>query len=185
MSPDDSAAFEAIFHETSPRVFAYAARHAGFSDADDVVAETYAVAWRRFSAIPADPLPWLLVTARNVVRNQSRSQRRSEANWTAVVRDLWHATTAVSPDTVVEARETAIEALRSCTDQEREALLLVAWDGLTPTEAAAVAGCSPRAFAVRLSRARSRLRNELDGSTDRPNAMPHTLRLANPVKEQS
>lgn len=47
------------------------------------------------------------------------------------MRDLWHATTAVSPDTVVEARETAIEALRSCTDQEREALLLVAWDGLT------------------------------------------------------
>jgi DNA-directed RNA polymerase specialized sigma24 family protein len=48
-------------------------------------------------------------------------------------------------------------ALRELTGREREALMLVAWDGLTPAEAAVAAGCSATAFRVRLHRARRRV----------------------------
>ena len=40
---------------------------------------------------------------------------------------------------------------------QREALLLIAWEGLSVSEAAVVVGCSRGAFAVRLHRARRRL----------------------------
>jgi RNA polymerase sigma-70 factor (ECF subfamily) len=50
-----------------------------------------------------------------------------------------------------------LTALAELTALERESLLLVAWDGLTTRDAARVAGCSVRAFEVRLSRARARL----------------------------
>jgi RNA polymerase sigma factor (sigma-70 family) len=53
-------------------------------------------------------------------------------------------------------------ALRSLSAQDREALLLVAWEDLTPTAAAASLGISASAFRVRLHRARRRLVYELE-----------------------
>jgi len=50
-------------------------------------------------------------------------------------------------------------------DEEREALLLVGWDGLDHTRAAVVAGCSRSAFTKRLSRARHRLTELMEPST--------------------
>lgn len=44
---------------------------------------------------------------------------------------------------------------------DREVLALIAWDDLSPDEAAEVLGCSRAAFAVKLHRARSRLRVQL------------------------
>ena len=45
---------------------------------------------------------------------------------------------------------------------EREALMLVHWDDLTPAEAAVVAGCTAVAMRSRLHRARRRLLSALD-----------------------
>jgi DNA-directed RNA polymerase specialized sigma24 family protein len=44
-----------------------------------------------------------------------------------------------------------------CQSEKREAILLIAWEGLEPTAAARVVGCSAAAFRVRLHRARRRL----------------------------
>ncbi len=52
-------------------------------------------------------------------------------------------------------REEALAAFAQLSEIEREALLLTAWDGLAPASAAKAAGCSTRAFTVRLSRARA------------------------------
>jgi RNA polymerase sigma-70 factor (ECF subfamily) len=49
------------------------------------------------------------------------------------------------------------EALRALRPRDREVLLLTAWDGLNASEAAAVLGCSPTAYRIRLHRARRRL----------------------------
>ncbi|MCG2801787.1 MAG: hypothetical protein L6311_06800, partial [Cellulomonas sp.] len=64
------------------------------------------------------------------------------------------------------------------SDTEREALLLAAWDGLTPQQAAQVAGCSVAAFTKRLSRARARLvEAQENDSTEVADAAPvHELR---------
>ncbi len=62
-----------------------------------------------------------------------------------------------------------IDALRMLTEREREALLLVAWDGLSPRDAAIAAGCSSAAFRVRLHRARGRVSTQLGIDQDTPN----------------
>jgi RNA polymerase sigma-70 factor (ECF subfamily) len=52
---------------------------------------------------------------------------------------------------------------------------LVVWDGLSPRDAAVVAGCSGSAFRVRLHRARGRVSAQLGIDRDTPNI---TERLA-------
>ncbi|MEI5101965.1 sigma factor-like helix-turn-helix DNA-binding protein [Streptomyces sp. PmtG] len=49
-----------------------------------------------------------------------------------------------------------------CPRRDQETLLLVGWDGLDVAAAAVVVGCTRRTFAVRLHRARRRLRQALD-----------------------
>jgi RNA polymerase sigma-70 factor (ECF subfamily) len=171
---EDVARLESAFREHASRVFAYARRHTTADAADDVVSETFLVAWRRRAELPEEPLPWLLVVARNLVANHRRSGARADRLWLAAVREQWHLHAGAPADEAVVERERYLEALQSCTRPEREALLLVAWDGLTVTQAAAVAGCSPRAFTVRLSRARARMRARIDADATPPAASRST-----------
>lgn len=159
---------EDLFREHAPRVHAYASRHVGPDQADDVVSEVFLVAWRRRDDIPRAALPWLLVVARHTIANQRRTGRRADQLWMAVVREQWHSPEHLDPAEAVLERDLQLRALASCTRPEREALLLVAWDGLTPAQGAAVVGCSTRAFTVRLSRGRARMRSALATSSDNP-----------------
>jgi len=68
---DDERRFTAIYDDCRQRVWAYAAARAGRQIADEVVSETFAVAWRRLRDVPDPPLPWLLGVARNVLRERS------------------------------------------------------------------------------------------------------------------
>jgi RNA polymerase sigma-70 factor (ECF subfamily) len=61
-----------------------------------------------------------------------------------------------------------LEGLAALSEPDREALILVAWDGLDNHEAATVAGCSAATFAVRVHRARRRLQRKLRQSHDPP-----------------
>jgi RNA polymerase sigma-70 factor (ECF subfamily) len=74
----DRDRLEAIFREHYEAVLAYARRRAPISVADDVAAETFAVAWRKADRIPREPLPWLLGIARRVLATQRRSSERRE-----------------------------------------------------------------------------------------------------------
>jgi RNA polymerase sigma-70 factor (ECF subfamily) len=58
-------------------------------------------------------------------------------------------------DGVVE-RAAALEALDRLRPDDRELLCLLAWDGLTPVEAATSLGISASTFSVRVHRARRR-----------------------------
>jgi RNA polymerase sigma-70 factor, ECF subfamily len=109
--------------------------------------------------VPADdPLPWLYGTARNVVYAEARSRRRSAPG---------EPSTAPAPE--VRSLDPELDrALRALRDPDREALLLVAWEDLTPTQAAAALGITPTAFRVRLYRARRRLRATLASSQPAP-----------------
>lgn len=147
--------FEDLFRATAPAVRSYLRRHVEPDAVDDAVAETFTVAWRRLDRVPERPLPWLLVVAHNMARHHWRSRRRAEGLWFDAVRTHWHQP-AESPEEGVLRRDEALAALAQCSDLEREALLLTAWEGLAHAEAARVAGCSTRAFTVRLSRARAR-----------------------------
>jgi RNA polymerase sigma-70 factor (ECF subfamily) len=164
-SDGDAVRFTALWEEHADRVLAYARRHVPPEDAQEVVAETFLVAWRRLADVPGTALPWLLVVARNTISNHRRSGYRRALTDGAMARLDAAAASTVAAEVTAAARATALTHLAALTPTEREAVLLVAWDGLTPSQAAQVAGCSAASFHVRLFRARRRLQACEDDET--------------------
>ena len=162
----DAVRFNALWEAYAGRVLAYATRHVGPDDAQEVVAETFLVAWRRLADVPGHSLPWLLVVARNTVANHRRSGYRGAAVQSELARLERAAGPGTGADVTATERALALSRLAALTPKEREALLLVSWDGLEPTEAADVAGCTVAAFHVRLHRARRRLQSAVDPGVD-------------------
>src|SRR5438552_17931001 len=69
--------FDAYFSAHYADVLAYALRRLQErTAAEDVAAQTFAIAWRQRHTLPADPVPWLYGVARNVIRNEARAARR-------------------------------------------------------------------------------------------------------------
>lgn len=155
--------FTELYEESRARLLAYALRRTASSeDAADAVAETFGIAWRRFDEIPQgeSSVLWLYATARRVIANQTRRiQHRSQL--------LQQIANALSTELSVDASEQdgleAGVALARMTDEDRELLMLAAWEGLTSTQLACVLGCSSTAARIRLHRARSRLNAEMKG----------------------
>jgi RNA polymerase sigma-70 factor (ECF subfamily) len=161
---DRSARFRALFAEAYPPMRRWA-HHRGLAgaDADDVVAEVFTIAWRRFDDIPADAaIPWLYGVARNVLRNHRRSDARRGALQLVVppAVPVGPPLEPADPDAAMLRR-----ALDALGDDDREILRLVAWDGLDPSEAAIVLDCSAATARVRLFRARKRFALSLDAVT--------------------
>lgn len=150
--------FQQTFDECATRVLAYALRHTDPDSAQDVVADVFLIAWRRVEDLPEEPLAWLLVVARNTLSNRRRSAtRRVQLQLRLADVAGFGGAAYASAENLAVDRDTMLTALAELTDVEREAVLLVAWDGLTPSDAAKVAGCSRNAFDARLHRARRRL----------------------------
>jgi RNA polymerase sigma-70 factor (ECF subfamily) len=151
--------FERLFRANYAAVRAYALRRAPSDVAQDVVAETFLVAWRRLDDVPADALPWLFGVARRVLANERRSADRR----TALEERVATATVTDSDDAADRLGDTELmrTALAGLSENHREALMLVAWHGLSGARAARAAGCSPATFAVRLHRARAKLAAQL------------------------
>jgi RNA polymerase sigma-70 factor (ECF subfamily) len=141
-------------------VYGYAARRTSPQEAQDVVAETFLVAWRRIDDIPEDALPWLFGVARRVLANARRgSDRRTSLG--ARLRLEARPSAQNDPADEVTSKDSVVSALRRLSPVEHEALTLVAWEGLDVTRAARAAGCTKATFSVRLHRARRRLMKEL------------------------
>lgn len=147
--------FTAMYDDCRQRVWAYAASRAGRQHADEVVSETFAVAWRRFGDVPDPALPWLLGVARNVLRDNHRAEVRRESFAAELSRWAPRPGGDIAED--VAERLAVVRAMAALPEDDREILILVAWQGLAPREAARVVGCSAAALRVRLHRARRRL----------------------------
>jgi RNA polymerase sigma-70 factor (ECF subfamily) len=132
-------------------------------DAEDVLADVMMIAWQRLDDIPLDAeAPWLFGVARNRLMNaHSKRSRR-----TAISRRL----RPLGPSAPAEDVAVADLALRAAIDAlpapEREALMLTAWEGLTPSQLGVALGVSVNAAAIRLSRAKSLLLDQLRGDVD-------------------
>lgn len=163
MTKPSEDAFRACFQATSGRVRGFLLRRGAGDLADDLAAEVFAIAWRRWREVPDEPLPWLLRTARNCLANARRSERRRASLIEGLPR----------PDPVDQTLESAaraermaevLAALDRLSAPDRELLLLVAWEGLTSAGAAEVMGWTAVTARVRLHRARRRLTALLDPS---------------------
>ena len=150
--------YEAIYREHYGDVLRFVARRAEAAHVDDIIGETFLIAWRKRSKLPAEVRPWLFATARNAMLNADRSIRRQRA---LAVRMAEQPGSGHAPALHTEARLDLADAWKQLAAGDQEALALVVWDGLTDVQAAAVLGCSAAAFRMRLSRARARLRDLL------------------------
>lgn len=178
---DQSESFDAAFEKHSAKVLAYALRRVpNRHEADEVVAETFAIAWRRRDAMPDAPLPWLYGVGAQVINNQRRSSRRlgrlrGKLASEPVVIGADHAE-------AIGERDAFAEAFAQLKDDQREVLRLVAWEGLDSREGALALGCSESAFKVRLHRARRELAKRIERAGHVEVEMPVSKQL--PVRTE-
>ena len=160
--------FGALFDRHAPAISRYVARRLGPDAADDLVAETFLVAFRRrghYDAAHADARPWLYGIATRLVGRH----RRDEVRFFRAI-----ASTGVDPaaepvaDRVTErvaaqaARRELAAALACLSQAQRDVLLLVA-SGLGYEEAALALGVPLGTVSSRLVRARRKVREALGG----------------------
>lgn len=141
----------------------YLARRTDAATADDVLNETLLVCWRRLDEVPSgadEIVPWVIVVARNLLANAQRAERRRGRLVGKII-------ALDPPASVVEFEPTdgdslaVRDALTRLRRDDAELLRLWAWDGLESPQLATVLGISANAAAIRLHRAKARLKIEL------------------------
>ncbi|OJU82584.1 MAG: hypothetical protein BGO11_16425 [Solirubrobacterales bacterium 70-9] len=155
--------FTKLYREHGRAVLEYALRRVeAREDAADVVAETFLVVWRRIGEVPEGDGArlWLYGVARHVLANLHRAERR-RTRLGARLAETLRTTIAAHPQPRGEAAA-VLRAIADLADDDRELLLLVTWEELSPSEAARVLGISALAARSRLHRARGRLRRLLE-----------------------
>jgi RNA polymerase sigma factor (sigma-70 family) len=155
-----SQRFRRIYADNLPLILGYAARRCPQpSDAADVAAEVFLTAWRRIDDLPpGQERLWLFGTARRVLANQRRGHRRRSDLADRLRAELETRPLARAGD---DSAVAVTAALATLPERDREILTLAAWDGLTPTEIAALEHVPAATVRSRLLRARARLRAAL------------------------
>ncbi len=165
MSQPTDPRFSRIYELYQRPILAYCLRRTNREDAYEAANEVFAVAWSRFDSVPAgeQALPWLYGVARRVLSHSRRSANR---------RARLSAKTASMPigrppdtETVVVQRqeyETVCRAVSNLKPDDREMLLLSAWEGLSHAQIAESMGYSLAAVDKRLVRAKQRLKRQYD-----------------------
>jgi RNA polymerase sigma-70 factor (ECF subfamily) len=163
----DAKAFGELFWRHNGAVHGYLARRAGRDLADDLVAEVWLRAFRNrsnFDLTYEDARPWLYGIARNVLHANWRSATSSSSPLPVVISDPW-------PDfdehlDNVERREHLSSALELLSNEEREVLLLVAWEHMSAASIALMLDVPASTIRNRLHRARTVMRSDLGSQPD-------------------
>lgn len=155
--------FEAVAAQVVEPVRRFLTRRTDPDTADDVLAETLLVLWRRLDDVPVgdEALPWAYAVARNALSNAERGTRRQ--------RRLARRITVLDPPGEVvpetpEPDDRVAAALAKMRPDEAELLRLWAWERLGPTQIATVLDLTPNAVSIRLHRARGRFKEIFDGA---------------------
>ena len=148
-------AFEEFYEDTIDTVTSYVLRRCDSSGAQDVISETYVIAWRKHAHTAPNPIGYLLLTARRVLDRTRRGQASRQVTAERLYRLMSHSGPSAE-DVALRRREIA-DALAALAEVDREALLLTAWDGLSSAEAGDVLGLSAGAVRIRVHRARQHL----------------------------
>lgn len=160
MNSSASAAedFRAAWDAHHQRVRQYLSRRVSADDIDELTAQVFEVAWRRWNDVPDGPerLWWLLATAHRTTGNYYRSRTR-RGNLAARL-------SSMNRPPVEDAGWTSVEnvlvrdVLAQMTVGDREVLILSVWDDLDVSTVALVLGVSTEAAQKRITRARDRFK---------------------------
>jgi RNA polymerase sigma-70 factor (ECF subfamily) len=171
----DPDAFAELFHRHSGEIGRYVTRRVGPGIAEDIVAETFLVAFRRrvsYDGSRKDARPWLYGIATNVIRRHRRDEVRALR---ALARTGGDPVLAESFADQVAGQVAASEISRALAPAlarleagQRDVLLLVAWAELTLDQVAEVLGIPAGTARSRLNRARTKIRAALT-SLDKEN----------------
>ena len=162
--------FSVLFRRHAPHIQRYVVRRLGQDAADDIVAETFLLAFRQrdsYDQTRADARPWLYGIATNLIGRHRRAEIR-----------LYRALARTGADPVMEpftdrvddrvsastASRRLATALARLPEKLRDTLLLVAWGDLSYEEVATALGVPVGTVRARVSRARSKLRQALGGT---------------------
>jgi RNA polymerase sigma-70 factor (ECF subfamily) len=162
--------FSVLFRRHAPYIQRYVVRRLGQDAADDIVAETFLLAFRQrdsYDQTRADARPWLYGIATNLIGRHRRAEIR-----------LYRALARTGADPVMEpftdrvddrvsasaASRRLATAVARLPEKLRDTLLLVAWGDLSYEEVAAALGVPVGTVRSRVSRARSKLRRTLGGA---------------------
>lgn len=174
MQDERKERFDTLYRAAWAKILAYALRRApSAEDAADVAAETFTIAWRRLDQVPAgeEALLWLYAVARNVLHNEHRRRRRRSELVERVARQVPESARRSLPRD--EEGLVALLCLQALSEEERELLMLTAWENLRSAEIACVLGCSPSAAKVRLHRARRHLQQAIAATTPNEGLLQH------------
>lgn len=161
----NSGNYTRLVDEHSSAVLRYALRRwSDIEGCEDVVIETFLVAWRRWADIPDRDreLPWLYGIAFRVLSNQRRSRDRRERLFTRLSLERSDPNGDIDTMDVEHLRQ----AIKLLNESDRELLRLVYWEELTYRQIAQAVGISENAVGIRITRAKSKLRELLSSSSD-------------------
>jgi RNA polymerase sigma factor (sigma-70 family) len=153
--------FEALYCELYAPICGYVVRRVGNpEDAAEVIAETFATLWRRLDSCPSgdEVRPWLFGVARRALANQRRGERRRGALAERLTAKF---DSAAAPAVAAGSDGRIARAFAGLSDQDREILSLIAWEGLTREELSVALGVSRGVVRLRLYRARGRFKAAL------------------------
>ncbi len=154
------ARFEVLVPPVVEPLRRFLARRTDAATAEDVLADTLLVCWRRLDQVPpVEPLPWAYAVARHCLHNAERSARRQHRLAARIATVDPPGTTSPGPEPAGDPE--LAEALAAIGDDDAELLRLWAWEQLTAAEIAVVLDITANAAGIRLHRARRKLRDEL------------------------
>lgn len=166
-SVTDDERFEALARQLVEPLRRFLVRRTDPATADDALAATLLVCWRRLDEVPDEPLPWAYGVARNCLANALRSERRQERLAAKVAAVDPPAEVAPAP---AEGDADLAEALAELPETDAELLRLWAWEQLTPAEIGEALEITANAASVRLHRAKEKLRAQLESRIGKDDA---------------
>jgi RNA polymerase sigma-70 factor (ECF subfamily) len=150
----DAGALEALIDRVYEPTRRYALRRASPDEAEDAVSETMLLLWQQPERIPkGSEVGWSIGVCRKVLANMRRKRLRRESLLGRFVTQLLPAVISREPEITA--------ALSALSERDREALLLAVWDELPAREVGKVLGISANAAAIRIHRAKRRMRELL------------------------
>lgn len=155
MTPEQ---FTNTYRTLLPQITKYLVRRVHPTDVEDIASRIFEIAWTKRTQAPKGfELPWLYRIAGYVVANHRRRED-SQARFLTMFRPN---DSSPSAEDIAVSDLALSEAWAKLTPSERQVIALSSFEGLDNSNAARVLGISTNAFALRLSKAKGKLREFL------------------------
>jgi RNA polymerase sigma factor (sigma-70 family) len=167
----ETARVAMLFEQHADDVFAYVARRVGAEIARDVVGEVFRIALEQFGSYDAtlgSPRSWLYGIATNLVRRHWRTEvRRIRALTLNAARPAFPSDPLARVEDQLDAKrdiDRVIDAVSRLSADDRDLLVLIAWEGCSRGEVAEILGIPPGTVRSRLNRIRTQLRTNREAT---------------------